>query len=37
MANSYLNHYHQEDLKAVFPDLSSWGGGSFWMRRKIRT
>lgn len=36
MANNYLNHYHQEDLKAAFPDLSSWGGGSFWMRRKAR-
>ena len=34
MANSYLNHYHQEDLKAAFPDLPSWEGGSFWMRRK---
>jgi hypothetical protein len=36
MANSYLNHYHQEDLKAAFPDLPDWGGGSFWMRRKAR-
>jgi len=34
LANSYLNHYHQQDLKAAFPDLSSWAGGSFWMRRK---
>ena len=34
MANSYLNHYHQEDLKVAFPDLPSWEGGSFWMRRK---
>jgi len=34
MANSYLNHCHKEDLKATFPSLSSWGGGSFWMRRK---
>jgi hypothetical protein len=34
MANSYLSHYHEDDLKAAFPDLSSWGGGSFWMRRK---
>jgi Methyltransferase domain len=34
LANSYLNHYHQQDLKAVFPGLSSWAGGSFWMRRK---
>jgi hypothetical protein len=35
MANSYLNHYHQEELKAAFPDLLSCGGGSFWMRRKL--
>jgi Methyltransferase domain len=37
MANSYLNHYHQEDLKAAFPDLPSWEGGSFWIRRKARS
>jgi hypothetical protein len=36
MANSYVNHYHQEDLKAAFPDLPSWEGGSFWIRRKAR-
>lgn len=36
MANSYLNRYHQEGLKAAFPDLPDWGGGSFWMRRKAR-
>ncbi len=23
MANSYLNHYHREDLKAAFPDSPS--------------
>ena len=34
LANSYLNHYHQEDLKAAFRNLPSWAGGSFWMRRK---
>jgi len=34
LANSYLNHYHQQHLKAAFPGLSSWAGGSFWMRRK---
>jgi len=34
LANSYLNHYHQQDLKAAFPGLPSWAGGSFWMRRK---
>jgi hypothetical protein len=35
MANGYLNHYHRAQLKATFPSLSSWGGGSFWMRRKL--
>jgi len=34
MANSYLNHYHLPDLKAAFPHLRRWIGGSFWMRRK---
>jgi len=34
LANSYLNHYHQDDLKAVFRNLPFWAGGSFWMRRK---
>lgn len=34
LANSYLNHYHREDFKTAFPGLSSWAGGSFWMRRK---
>ena len=37
MANSYLNHYYQQDLKAAFPDLPSWAGGSFWIRRKARS
>jgi hypothetical protein len=34
IANSYLNHYYAADLKAVFPNLRRWIGGSFWMRRK---
>jgi hypothetical protein len=34
MANSYLNHYYPSDLKAAFPDLRRWIGGSFWMRRQ---
>ncbi|PWT83766.1 MAG: hypothetical protein C5B58_06005 [Acidobacteria bacterium] len=34
MANSYLNHYHEEELKATFPTLQSTRSGSFWMRRK---
>jgi Methyltransferase domain len=36
MANAYLCHYYKEDLEAVFPSLASWGGGSFWMRRKAK-
>ena len=33
LATSYLNHYHKADLKAAFPGLDWWEGGSFWMRR----
>ena len=34
MADNYLLHYYQEDLKAAFSALLCWKGGSFWMRRK---
>jgi hypothetical protein len=34
VANSYLSHCYKEDLQATFPSLPSWGGVSFWMRRK---
>ena len=34
LANSYLNHYHQEDLQSRFSGFVILGGGSFWMRRK---
>jgi hypothetical protein len=34
MANSYLNHYHQADIKAAFRNLPSGAGGSLWMYRK---
>ncbi len=34
IANSYLNHYHAPELKAAFPSLRRWIGGSFWMQRK---
>jgi hypothetical protein len=38
LANSYLSHRYREDLKATFPSLPFWGGGSFWMRRRnLRT
>ena len=46
MANRYLAHRYLDDLKAAFPSLEElqatvsnsvrWGGGSFWMRRKLR-
>jgi hypothetical protein len=35
LGNYYLSHYHQQQLKEVFPDLPRWIGGSFWMRRKM--
>jgi len=34
LANSYLHHHYAKDLKAAFPNLRGWIGGSFWMRRK---
>jgi hypothetical protein len=37
MANSYLNHYYLPNLKAAFPNLNRWIGGSFWMRRRLVT
>jgi Methyltransferase domain len=36
IANHYLSSYYEADLKATFPTLDSWIGGSFWMRRKPR-
>jgi len=45
LANRYLAHRYLEDLKTAFPSLANlkgarpnsveWGGGSFWMRRKV--
>jgi Methyltransferase domain len=35
MSNSYLSQYYSDNLKVAFPSLSSWGGGSFWMRRRL--
>src|ERR1044071_9524271 len=34
LANRYLAYRYLEDLKAAFPNLTSWGGGSFWMPRR---
>jgi hypothetical protein len=35
MANNYARHYFEKELKATFPSLASWDGGSFWIRRKL--
>jgi Methyltransferase domain len=35
LANYYLSRYHKEHLRAAFPNLRRWIGGSFWMRRKL--
>ncbi len=34
LASYYLSRYHKEQLRAAFPDLRCWIGGSLWMRRK---
>ena len=34
-ANSYLGLHHANDMRATFPHSPWWGGGSFWMRRKL--
>jgi hypothetical protein len=36
MANAYLGHCYMEDLKATFRNSPWWGGGSFWIRRRLR-
>jgi hypothetical protein len=35
MANAYLAYRYMEDLKATFTKSPWWGGGSFWMRRRL--
>ena len=35
IANHYLAHYYLEDFKRTFLHSPWWGGGSFWMRRKL--
>ena len=36
LANFYLGSEHRGALKETFPNSPWWGGGSFWMRRKLR-
>jgi len=35
MANAYLAHRYLEELNATFTNSPWWGGGSFWMRRRL--
>jgi SAM-dependent methyltransferase len=34
-ANAYANRKFPDQLKAAFPSSPWWGGGSFWMRRRL--
>ncbi|MCB9458538.1 MAG: class I SAM-dependent methyltransferase [Anaerolineaceae bacterium] len=31
--NSYMSHYHMQDVKNTFPNANRWHGGSLWLRR----
>lgn len=35
LCNSYLDHYYNDQLRAAFPRSPWWGGGSFWMQRRV--
>ena len=35
LANNYLGRHYRSQLQATFPASPWWGGGSFWMRRKL--
>ena len=35
LANFHLGSEHRDALKETFPNSPWWGGGSFWMRRKL--
>jgi hypothetical protein len=35
-ANSYMAWTHNREMTATFPDAIWWGGGSFWIRRKVK-
>jgi predicted O-methyltransferase YrrM len=34
-ANTYANRKFPDQMKAAFPSSPWWGGGSFWMRRRL--
>jgi hypothetical protein len=35
MANNYLSQYYMDELQVAFPKSPWWGGGSFWMQRRV--
>ncbi len=35
LSNTYLATKYLDDMKKTFPNSPWWGGGSFWIRRKI--
>jgi hypothetical protein len=35
LCNSYLGLKHRALMQSTFPNSPWWGGGSFWMRRKV--
>jgi predicted O-methyltransferase YrrM len=34
-ANAYMGLRHQQEMQRTFPKSPWWGGGSFWMRRRL--
>jgi hypothetical protein len=34
-ANNYMGVKHRQEMRAAFPTSQWWGGGSFWIRRKL--
>jgi len=35
-ANNYMGIKYQQEMQAAFPQSPWWGGGSFWVRRKLK-
>jgi hypothetical protein len=35
-ANAFMGLRHNEEMQAAFPKSPWWGGGSFWIRRRVK-
>ena len=36
-ANAFMGEKHKEEMRQTFPNSQPWwGGGSFWMRRRLK-